>query len=175
MHYMTKCSGSCSSYDSTNAKWFKLSELGVEPSDSSWYQGNIGASIYESTCGIHRMMGHTANGKPANVTIPSNISPGGYLLRSELISLQNAMSSGGAEFYPACIQLSIGGSGTGTATGSEECTFPGCYSDSDPGILDPTVSVPGLLLLEQILRTVTGLRHTYHLHLPRSRCGCLRG
>jgi hypothetical protein len=121
------------------------------------------------------MMGHTAIGKPANVTIPSNISPGGYLLRSELISLQNAMSPGGAEFYPACIQLSIGGSGTGTATGSEECTLPGCYSDSDPGILDPNVSVPGLLLLEQTLRTVTGLRPTYHLHLPRSRCGCLRG
>ena len=78
---------------------------------------------------------------PANVTIPSSIAPGDYLLRSELISLQLAVSIGGAEFYPGCIQLSIGGSGTGAATSSEECTFPGCYSDTDPGIYDPNVSL----------------------------------
>ena len=78
---------------------------------------------------------------PANVTIPSTIASGNYLLRSELISLQLAMTLGGAEFYPGCVQLSIGGSGTGSATSSEECTFPGCYSDSDPGIFDPNVSL----------------------------------
>ncbi|KAH0826364.1 glycoside hydrolase family 61 protein [Lanmaoa asiatica] len=126
MHYMTKCSGSCSSYDSTNAEWFKISELGVESNNSTWYQGNL------------------LTGAPANVTIPSNIASGNYLLRSELIALQNAVSVGGAEFYPACIQLSIGGSGTGAATSGEECTFPGCYSDNDPGIYDPNVYSPPL-------------------------------
>ncbi|KAI9567887.1 glycoside hydrolase family 61 protein [Boletus coccyginus] len=124
MHYMTKCSGSCSSYDSSNAEWFKISELGTKSDDSTWYQADI------------------TQGSPATVTIPSNIQSGNYLLRSELISLQNAMSQGGAEFYPGCIQLSIGGSGSGAATSSEECTFPGCYSDTDPGILDPTVYDP---------------------------------
>ncbi|KAI9567868.1 glycoside hydrolase family 61 protein [Boletus coccyginus] len=124
MHYMTKCSGSCSSYDSTNAEWFKISQLGTESDNATWYQANIMA------------------GMPANVTIPSNIESGNYLLRTELISLQNAMLQGGAEFYPGCIQLSIGGSGTGTATSSEECTLPGCYSDTDPGILDPTAYDP---------------------------------
>ncbi|KAG9311211.1 glycosyl hydrolase family 61-domain-containing protein [Chiua virens] len=124
MTYMTKCSGSCSSYDSTNAEWFKISELGTEPNNSTWYQANV------------------VSKQPANVTIPSNIAPGNYLLRSELISLQNAMAEGGAEFYPGCIQLSIGGSGTGAAKSSEECVFPGCYSDSDPGIYDPTVYDP---------------------------------
>lgn len=78
--------------------------------------------------------------EPANVTIPQNIKAGNYLLRSELISLQLAVSMGGAEFYPACIQLSIGGGGTGGPTSSEVCKFPGCYSDSDPGIYDPGVS-----------------------------------
>ncbi|KAI9567874.1 glycoside hydrolase family 61 protein [Boletus coccyginus] len=124
MHYMTKCSDSCSFYDSTNAEWFKISQLGTESDNATWYQANIMA------------------GMPANVTIPSNIESGNYLLRTELISLQNAMLQGGAEFYPGCIQLSIGGSGTGTATSSEECTLPGCYSDTDPGILDPTVYDP---------------------------------
>ncbi|KAH7890298.1 glycoside hydrolase family 61 protein [Phlebopus sp. FC_14] len=126
MHYMTKCSGSCSSYDSSNAEWFKISQLGPEPDDTTWYQANIMA------------------GQPANVTIPSSIASGGYLLRSELISLQLAVSLGGAEFYPACIQLNIGGSGTGAPTSSEQCTFPGCYSDNDPGIYDTNVYNPPL-------------------------------
>lgn len=47
MHYMAKCSGSCSSYDSTNAEWFKISELGVLPNNSTWYQGNIGVLFYK--------------------------------------------------------------------------------------------------------------------------------
>ncbi|KAI9567872.1 glycoside hydrolase family 61 protein [Boletus coccyginus] len=124
MHYMTKCSGSCSSYDSSNAEWFKISQLGTESDNTTWYMANIMA------------------GMPANVTIPPNIESGNYLLRSELICLQTAMTDGGAEFYLGCIQLSIGGSGTGAATSSEECTLPGCYSDTDPGILDPTVYDP---------------------------------
>ncbi|KAI5994127.1 glycosyl hydrolase family 61-domain-containing protein [Pisolithus albus] len=123
MHYMTKCSGSCSSFDSTSSEWFKISELGLETSDT-WYQANLDV------------------GAPANVTIPSNIEPGDYLLRSEVISLQLATSVGGAEFYPACIQLNIGGSGTGAAQSSEECQFPGCYSDNDPGIYTPNIYNP---------------------------------
>ncbi|KAG6333452.1 hypothetical protein ID866_5633 [Astraeus odoratus] len=134
MHYMTKCSSSCSSYDSTSAEWFKISELGLDTS-STWYQADIQA------------------GSPANVTIPSNIAPGDYLLRSELISLQLAVSVGGAEFYPACIQLNVGGSGTGAPQSSEVCEFPGCYSDTDPGIYDPNASPEVLFLLSTLILT----------------------
>jgi len=49
------------------------------------------------------------------------------------------MSLGGAEFYPACIQLTISGSQTGGPTSSETVTFPGGYSDTDAGILTPDV------------------------------------
>ena len=99
---------------------------------------NISASPYKL---IYPNWPLPGEGIPANVTIPSTITPGDYLLRSEFISLQLAVSMGGAEFYPGCIQVSIGGSGTGAATSSEECTFPGCYSDSDPRIYDPNVSL----------------------------------
>lgn len=80
------------------------------------------------------------SGSPVTVTIPSTLAPGNYLLRSEVIALQLAMTQGGAEFYPACIQLSVGGSQTGQPTSSEEVAFPGGYSDTDPGILTPNVS-----------------------------------
>jgi hypothetical protein len=77
---------------------------------------------------------------PASVTIPSTLAPGQYLLRSEIIALHLAATEGGAQFYPACIQLNVGGDQTQGPTSSEECTFPGCYSDTDPGILTPNVS-----------------------------------
>lgn len=124
MHYMAKCDGSCSTYNSTNAEWFKISELGLEADGNTWYQANLNSRA------------------PANVTIPSTLAPGNYLLRAEIISLQLAMSPGGAEFYPACIQLQIGGSQTQGPTSSEECLFPGCYSDNDPGILTPNIYNP---------------------------------
>lgn len=47
MHYMTECTGSCSSYDSTNAEWFKISQLGLE-TGSTWYQANIGLPFSHS-------------------------------------------------------------------------------------------------------------------------------
>ena len=148
---MAKCSGSCSSYDSTNAEWFKISELGIEPNNSTWYMANIGASPCNEPTPSLIWVICTVAGMAANVTIPSTIASGNYLLRSELISLQLAMSMGGAEFYPGYIQLGIGGSGTGAPTSSEECTLPGCYSDSDPGIYDPNVSL-SFDLCERVLK-----------------------
>jgi hypothetical protein len=138
MHYMAKCDGSCSTYDSSNAEWFKISELGLEADGSTWYQASL--SQYCSYFVLLALMRSAASRAPVNVTIPSTLAPGNYLLRAEIISLQLAMSTGGAEFYPACIQLQVGGSQTQGPTSSEECLFPGCYSDTDPGILTPNVS-----------------------------------
>lgn len=41
MHYMTLCDGSCASYNSTSAEWFKISELGLKPGNTTWYQADI--------------------------------------------------------------------------------------------------------------------------------------
>lgn len=99
------------------------------------------------------------NGSPANVTIPSTLQSGQYIIRHEIIALHLATTVGGAEFYPSCtqvtlhpalspstpfnilsfLQVNIGGSQVGIATASEEVTFPGGYSDTDPGIYDPTI------------------------------------
>lgn len=64
------------------------------------------------------------------------------------------MSIGGAEFYPMCAQVVISGSGTGTPSSGETCTFPGGYSDTDPGIYVPNVSAdfsdPGSIARRQL-------------------------
>lgn len=50
---------------------------------------------------------------------------------------------GGAEFYPSCTQVLIGGSGN--TQPDITVSFPGAYHDDDPGIYDPDVSEIRLL------------------------------
>lgn len=77
------------------------------------------------------------------MSLPKNIAPGNYLVRQEVIALHTAVSLGGAEFYPSCSQLKIGGSGTGKPQPDELVSFPGAYDDKDPGILVPDIFNPG--------------------------------
>ena len=95
------------------------------------------------------------NGGSLTLALPDNLKAGDYLVRHEvccslssttvsvltityqIIALHLATSKGGAEFYPSCTQIRVGGSGTGVA--KDTVSFPGAYSDNDPGIFDPTV------------------------------------
>jgi hypothetical protein len=77
-------------------------------------------------------------------TIPAATPPGDYLFRVEHIGLHVAQSSGGAQFYLSCGQITVTGSGSGTP--GPLVAFPGAYSATDPGILIdiyyPVVSTP---------------------------------
>lgn len=124
--YMANCgSTTCDQYDITNAKWFKIEQVGLNPNGSGWAQAGL------NTGGV------------ATATVPPTLASGNYMLRHEIIALQNGGSPGGAEFYPACAQIKVGGSQTGAPTASELVSLPGAYSDTDPGILDPDVYNPG--------------------------------
>ena len=85
---------------------------------------------------------YKVNGAVANATLPQNLAPGEYLVRHEIIALHLATEKGKAEFYPSCQQIKVGGNGTGVPTQDELLSFPGAYSDDDPGIYTPNVSVP---------------------------------
>ena len=78
-------------------------------------------------------------GQTALVTLPSNLAPGNYIIRHEIIALQLAQSEGGAEFYPSCTQLKVGGNQTGAPEPDELVLLPGAYKDTDPGIWDQDV------------------------------------
>ncbi|KAI8969698.1 glycosyl hydrolase family 61-domain-containing protein [Trametes punicea] len=124
MTYMAKCgSTTCDKYNSTDAQWFKIDQAGKKPDDQSqWVQQDV------------------MNGDSYTVTLPQNLPPGDYLIRHEIIALHLAVTMGGAEFYPSCTQVRVGGSGTGSP--SNLATFPGAYHDDDPGIYDPNVFDP---------------------------------
>ncbi|GJE95949.1 glycoside hydrolase family 61 protein [Phanerochaete sordida] len=123
INYMASCgSDDCSTFDASQAKWFKIEESGIQ-SDGTWEQAKL------------------MTGAPFTLTLPQNLAPGGYLLRHEIISLQLAMSSGGYESYPSCSQLNIGGSGTGKPDAT--VSFPGAYTDTDPGLLVDVYDLDG--------------------------------
>lgn len=79
------------------------------------------------------------NGKSYSTNIPNGLASGQYLIRHEIIALHLAVTMGGAEFYPSCSQVNVGGSQVSVASANELVSFPGAYSDSDPGIYDPNV------------------------------------
>ncbi|ETS73538.1 hypothetical protein PFICI_14484 [Pestalotiopsis fici W106-1] len=101
--------------------WFKIFEDTWASAGSSGSDDNWGTKDLNNCCG------------KMDVKIPSDLAPGDYLLRAEAIALHSAGSSGGAQFYMTCYQLTV--SGSGAASISDTVLFPGAYDASDPGIL----------------------------------------
>jgi hypothetical protein len=120
--YLANCGSTpCNNFHITNAKWFKIDQIGRTSPGSAWAQADL------------------MTGGVANASLPKTLAAGNYLIRHEIIALHLANSFGGAEFYPACAQIKVGGSETGAPTPHELVSIPGAYSDKDPGIFDPNI------------------------------------
>jgi hypothetical protein len=116
MTYMAACNGPCNKFNAANAQWFKIDQVGKR-NDGTWFQNDL------------------KNGKMVGVTLPSNIAPGEYLVQHTVLALHIASNARGAEFYPGCVQVKVGGSGTGKPSANELVKIPGAYKDNDKGIL----------------------------------------
>lgn len=118
--YMTSCGSTpCNEFNTADAKWFKIQEIGRKPDGNhEWAQVDV------------------MKGASAAITLPNNLASGHYIMRHEIIALHNAGTRGLAEFYPACAQINVGGNQNGKPTDKELVTFPGGYTDDDPGIWD---------------------------------------
>jgi hypothetical protein len=67
------------------------------------------------------------------VKIPAGLAPGNYVLRHEIIALHSAGSANGAQAYPQCLNIKVGGSGSkALPAGTPATKF---YTAKDPGIL----------------------------------------
>jgi hypothetical protein len=114
---------SAKSWNGDGAVWARLST--TKPTvDSNKQQHWPGENLYRTV----------------DFTIPSSLAPGEYLLRVEQIALHQAQQQGGAQFYIACAQIQVTGSGSGTP--SPLVSLPGAYSSSDPGIVVDIWSKP---------------------------------
>jgi hypothetical protein len=77
----------------------------------------------------------------ATATLPRNLKPGNYVVRHEIIALHGARRENGAQAYPQCVNIEVGGSGDFAPVGGVEGTV--LYKGTDPGIkfdiyTDPT-------------------------------------
>jgi hypothetical protein len=116
--YLASCDGDCESVDKTALEFFKIDGVGL-----------IDGSTAPGTWGSDQLI---ANNNSWLVQIPSNIAPGNYVLRHEIIALHSAGSEDGAQNYPQCINLQISSSGTDEPSGVLGTAL---YNSTDPGIL----------------------------------------
>lgn len=131
--------GPCSVYlaksDSGQGQvWFKIYEEGYNEVTKEW-------------C-TDRVRKDGANKGQLAVTIPSSLSAGNYLLRSEFWALHEGYAVNGAQPYVGCLELTI--SGSGTVTPNNLVNMVGLFKSNDPGLYfniynqDPkTYVVPG--------------------------------
>jgi len=103
--YMASCNGECSSFNTANAKWFKIDEKGY--TNKVWASQNL-----------------IANNNSWTATIPSELAAGQYLVRNEIVALHNANQP---QYYPSCTQLNVKGSGSSKPASSELVSIPGVY------------------------------------------------
>lgn len=101
--------------NSNTLKWFKIDESGL-----------ISGTIADGYWGSGKMIDQNSSW---TTTIPSTVPSGNYLIRFETIALHSLP----AQFYPECAQIQITGGGSRAPTADELVTFPGAYSNSDPG------------------------------------------
>ncbi|KAF2133988.1 lytic polysaccharide monooxygenase [Dothidotthia symphoricarpi CBS 119687] len=117
--YMSKVADAMTADGSSS--FFKIFQdtWGKNPSGSSGSDDYWGTKDLNSNCG------------KMDVKIPSNLTPGDYLLRAEAIALHSASGAGGAQFYITCYQITVTGGGSTSPAG---VSFPGAYKAADPGI-----------------------------------------
>ncbi len=114
---------------------FKIDEAGL-----------LSGTVYHGSWGDGQMI---AQNSSWTTTIPSTVPSGNYLIRFETIALHSmpavstllfarteihrAHDSTIQQFYPECAQIQITGGGSLAPTAAELVTFPGGYTNNDPG------------------------------------------
>jgi len=94
--------------------FFKINERGYDTTAKLWANEII-----------------SKNERKDTFQLPSDLKPGMYTLRTELIALHYA-STQGPQVYPHCFNIFINGTGTATPTG---VVFPGGYKKNEPGLV----------------------------------------
>jgi hypothetical protein len=115
--YIASCNGDCSRVSPGSLSFAKIAQSGLISGSNpgTWASDNL-----------------IRNGNSWTVTIPSNLAPGDYVLRHEIIALHAAGSQNGAQNYPQCINLRVTSGGGSRPSGTSATSL---YSPTNPGIL----------------------------------------
>ncbi|KAF1824700.1 lytic polysaccharide monooxygenase, partial [Dissoconium aciculare CBS 342.82] len=139
--YMARCPGSCADVSAHELKFFKIQEHALIPRNAVTIP--LGPWATEK---LTEQSGRWA------LTIPSNIAPGEYVIRHEVIALHHAFVEGDAQHYPMCVNLRVSSTESvdPCAKGADCRRGTELYRSNDPGIyldiFDPQITdyvIPG--------------------------------
>ncbi|GAP92644.1 putative glycoside hydrolase family 61 protein [Rosellinia necatrix] len=118
MNYLAKCSGECTSASPGGLSFTKFSEAALLSGSNpgTWVTDTMIAQNFTS-----------------DVVLPAGLAPGNYVLRHEIIALHSAGGANGAQSYPQCLNVRVGGAGSKALPAGEPATS--FYTPTDPGIL----------------------------------------
>ena len=119
--YLSRAPGPAAEYDGSG-DWTKIYSL--------TYSLN---SSYGASDGILKWATH--NARTFNFKLPSETPSGEYLLRAEGLALHAAHKPDNYQFYIACAQINVVGSGVGVP--GPTIKFPGGYQWNSTGVLIP--------------------------------------
>jgi len=115
--YLAQCPGTtCTNVNPSTLKWFKIDQSGL-----------INGTVFAGYWGDGKMIDQNSSW---TTTIPASVPSGNYLIRFETIALHSLP----AQFYPECAQIQITGGGSLAPTAAQLVSFPGGYSNTDPGL-----------------------------------------
>jgi cellulase len=118
--YLAACNGDCVTADKEQLRWFKIAELGqISHGPGGGYPGVWAADQLRLA------------GGDWDVTIPSSIKAGNYVLRHEILALHSANDVGGAQFYPQCTNIQVTGGGNDVPSGVVGASL---YTKDHPGV-----------------------------------------
>jgi len=103
-------------------EFFKIQEMGYDPATKLWANEKL-----------------VKNDRKNTFQLPSDIKPGMYTLRTELLALHYSNTQG-PQFYPHCFNILINGTGTVTPPGVK---FPGGYKANDPSLVGNLYNAAG--------------------------------
>jgi hypothetical protein len=98
-----------------DVEFFKFYEMGYDKQRAKWANEIIIEAGYKNT-----------------FQLPSDIKPGMYILRTDLLSLHGNGMIDGPQFYTHCFNLDISGTGNAAPSGVK---FPGGYKENEPGVV----------------------------------------
>ncbi|KAF2008950.1 lytic polysaccharide monooxygenase [Aaosphaeria arxii CBS 175.79] len=118
INYLAPCNGDCTTASASSLRFTKIQQAGlITPGGTgTWVTDQLISKNFTAT-----------------LTLPSKLKAGNYVLRHEIIALHGGQSDNGAQAYPQCLNLKVGGSGSvslpsGTAGNA-------LYKRSEPGII----------------------------------------
>lgn len=117
--YMAKCPGKCENVDKNQLKWFKIDQLGLLSLTPCNEYGNSGCWALDKL---------RQAGERWSVTIPSDLEPGEYVIRHEVINLD---FEGIPQYYPYCASITVTGGGSWSPQGVVGTSL---YTGQEPGL-----------------------------------------